>query len=119
MATAGLAPAVVSAQGTSKAGLARVVVVGGGFAGAACARALRRLDGKLDVTLVTSGQTFSACPFSSSVIAGLRDPAQQEFSYAGLVAAGIKVADRSASAVDAAARTVTLEGGDKLAWDRL
>ena len=35
MATAGLAPAVVSAQGAAK-----VVVVGGGFAGAACARAL-------------------------------------------------------------------------------
>ena len=39
MATAGLAPAVVSAQGAAK-----VVVVGGGFAGAACARALRKLD---------------------------------------------------------------------------
>ena len=89
MATAGLAPAIVSAQGAAK-----VVVVGGGFAGAACARALRKLDPNLDVTLVASGKTFSACPFNSSVIAGLRDPAQQEFSYDSLAALGIKVATR-------------------------
>jgi NADPH-dependent 2,4-dienoyl-CoA reductase/sulfur reductase-like enzyme len=114
MATAGLAPAVVSAQGPAK-----VVVVGGGFAGAACARALRQLDGKLDVTLVTSGKSFSACPFSSSVIAGLRDPTQQDFSYEALAAAGIKIATTGASAVDAGARTVTLEGGERLAYDRL
>ncbi len=114
MATAGFAPAVVSAQGA-----ARVVVVGGGFAGAACARALRKLDPNLDITLVASGKTFSACPFNSSVIAGLRDPAQQEFSYDSLAALGIKVATVGATAVDPAAKTVTLAGGDTLAWDRL
>jgi sulfide dehydrogenase [flavocytochrome c] flavoprotein chain len=114
MAAAGFAPAVVSAQGRAK-----VVVVGGGFAGAACARALRKLDPNLDITLVASGKSFSACPFNSSVIAGLRDPAQQEFSYDSLAALGIKVATVGATAVDSAARTVTLAGGDKLAWDRL
>ena len=56
LATAGLAPAVVSAQGAAK-----VVVVGGGFAGAACARALRKLDANLQVTLVTGAASFSAC----------------------------------------------------------
>ena len=95
------------------------MVVGGGFAGAACARALRKLQANLDVTLVALGKTFSACPFSSSVIAGLREPAQQDFSYTALAAAGIKVASSGASAVDAGARTVTLEGGDRLSYDRL
>lgn len=114
MTTAGLAPAVVSAQGAAK-----VVVVGGGFAGAACARALRTLDPGLDITLVASGRSFSACPFNSSVIAGLRPPAEQEFTYDSLAALGIKVATVAATAVDPAARTVTLAGGDKLAWDRL
>ncbi len=114
MATAGLAPAVVSAQGAAK-----VVVIGGGFAGAACARALRKLEGRLDVSLVTPDKVFSACPFSSSVIAGLREPAQQEFSYDALAAAGVRLAATGASAVDAGARTVTLEGGDRLAYDRL
>jgi len=112
--TAGLAPAVVSAQGGAK-----VVVVGGGFAGAACARTLRKLDSNLDVMLVASGKAFSACPFNSAVIAGLREPAQQEFSYDSVAALGIKMATVGAIAVDPGARTVTLAGGDVLAWDRL
>ena len=94
-------------------------MIGGGFAGAACARALRKLDPKLEVTLVAAGKTFSACPFSSSVIAGLREPAQQEFAYDTLAALGIKVVTTGATAVDPAARTVTLAGGESLAWDRL
>ncbi|HTE36442.1 MAG TPA: NAD(P)/FAD-dependent oxidoreductase [Reyranella sp.] len=114
MATVGLAPAVASAQGAAK-----VVVVGGGFAGAACARALRKLDPNLAVTLVASGKAFSACPFNSSVIAGLREPVRQEFSYDSLAALGIEVAAAGATAVDPAAKTVTLTGGDTLAWDRL
>ncbi|WP_428670986.1 FCSD flavin-binding domain-containing protein [Reyranella sp.] len=114
MATAGATPAVALARGTAK-----VVVVGGGFAGAACARALRKLDPDLDITVIASSKTFSACPFNSSVIAGLRDPAQQEFSYDSLAALGVKVATVGATAVDPAAKTVTLAGGEKLAWDRL
>ena len=52
---------------------ARVVVIGGGFGGASCARALRRLDAKLQVTLIEPNRTFTACPFSNEVIAGLRE----------------------------------------------
>lgn len=114
LAAAGLAPAVASANGT-----ARVVVIGGGFAGAACARALRKLDPNLHVTLVTAGKTFSACPFNNAVIAGLREPAAQEFAYHPLAALGIEVLTAKATAVDPAAKTVTLSGGDKRAWDRL
>jgi NADPH-dependent 2,4-dienoyl-CoA reductase/sulfur reductase-like enzyme len=114
MATAGFAPAVVSAQRAAK-----VVVVGGGFAGVACARALRKLDANLQVTLVTGGKSFSAAPFSNSVIAGLREPAQQEFTYDGVAAAGVTVATERAASADPAGRTVALEGGDKLAYDRL
>jgi NADPH-dependent 2,4-dienoyl-CoA reductase/sulfur reductase-like enzyme len=114
MATAGLAPAVVSAQGAAK-----VVVVGGGFAGVACARALRKLDANLQVTLVTGAARFSASPFSNSVIAGLREPAQQEFGYDAIAATGVKVVTEMAASVDPKARTVTLAGGDKLPYDRL
>jgi sulfide dehydrogenase [flavocytochrome c] flavoprotein subunit len=38
----------------------RVVVIGGGFAGATCARTLKRLDPRLVVTLVEPSTT---CPF--------------------------------------------------------
>jgi sulfide dehydrogenase [flavocytochrome c] flavoprotein subunit len=114
MATAGVAPAVVSAQGAAK-----VVVVGGGFGGAACARAVARLDPHLQVTLVTGGRTFSACPFSSSVIAGLREPSRQEFAYDAVAGAGVRVVTEAAIAADPMARSVALAGGDKLPYDRL
>ena len=47
-------------------------MIGGGFGGASCARALKAIDPKLQVTLVEPNKTFTACPFSNNVIAGLR-----------------------------------------------
>ncbi|HWN50334.1 MAG TPA: FAD-dependent oxidoreductase, partial [Xanthobacteraceae bacterium] len=43
----------------------RIVVIGGGFAGATAARFLKRTDPRLDVTLVEPNPIFSACPFSN------------------------------------------------------
>jgi sulfide dehydrogenase [flavocytochrome c] flavoprotein subunit len=97
----------------------RVVVVGGGFAGASCARALKRLDPKLQVTLVESNATFTACPFSNNVIAGLREIDAQQFGYDKVAADGIIIAKLAADKVDAAARTVTLSDGATLQYDRL
>src|SRR5260370_42064877 len=53
----------------------RIVVIGGGFAGATAARFLKRVDPRLDVTLVEPNPVFSAWPFSNQVIAGLRGEA--------------------------------------------
>ena len=60
---------------------ARVVVIGGGFGGAACARALRKINSKLQVTLIEPNRIFTACPFSNEVIAGLREIEAQQFGY--------------------------------------
>src|SRR5262249_27204847 len=97
----------------------RVVVVGGGFAGASCARALRQADPKIAVTLVEPNATFTACPFSNSVIVGMRDSSAQQSTYGRVAAAGITIARTSAPAVDAPAKSVTLADGAKLAYDRL
>ena len=67
---------------------ARVVVIGGGFGGAACARALRKINPKLQVTLVEPNRTFTACPLSNEVIAGLRDIEAQQFGYQKIAASG-------------------------------
>lgn len=97
----------------------RVVVVGGGFAGASCARALRTADARIAVTLVEAGATFVACPFSNAVIAGLRELSAQQFTYEKVSADGIRLVRASASAIDAQARQVTLSDGTRLAYDRL
>jgi len=98
---------------------ARIVVLGGGFGGAACARALHRADPRLAVTLVEANPSFTACPFSNSVIAGLRDIAAQRFGYDAIRGEGIAVAQDQATAVDPQARRVTLRGGSALDYDRL
>jgi sulfide dehydrogenase [flavocytochrome c] flavoprotein subunit len=97
----------------------RVVVVGGGFAGATCARTLKRLDPRIAVTLVEASQTFTACPFSNEVIAGLRDINEQQFGYKKIADDRVDLAFDQASAVDPQARMVTLAGGMRLPYDRL
>ncbi|BBK42256.1 cytochrome c [Allostella vacuolata] len=97
----------------------RVVVVGGGFAGATAARALRRADPALAVTLVEASPAYLACPFSNEVIAGLRDMDGQRFGYDGLAADGVAVVHGTARAVDPAARRVELADGTVLPYDRL
>jgi sulfide dehydrogenase [flavocytochrome c] flavoprotein chain len=98
---------------------ARVVVIGGGFGGASCARALKAIDPKLQVALVEPNKTFIACPFSNNVIAGLRSIEEQQFGYDKIAAGGVTVVAQAATAVNAAARTVGLADGTTLSYDRL
>ncbi|KJC60812.1 cytochrome C [Bradyrhizobium sp. LTSPM299] len=97
----------------------RVAVIGGGFGGAACARALRRLDRKLQITLIEPNTTFTACPLSNEVIAGLRELSAQQFTYDAVVADGIAVVAQAAKKVDAQARTIGFGDASTLSYDRL
>ncbi len=98
---------------------ARIVVIGGGFGGASCAGALKRLEPKFEVTLVEPNRTFTACPFSNEVIAGLREIDAQQFTYERIAAAGVTVVAQAATKVDPDKRVVTLADGTSLAYDRL
>jgi sulfide dehydrogenase [flavocytochrome c] flavoprotein chain len=98
---------------------ARVAVVGGGFAGASCARALRRIDPKLQITLIEPNRTFTACPFSNEVIAGLRPIEAQQFTYDRIATEGITIIPQAATKVDPHARVVGLADGTSLSYDRL
>src|SRR5439155_21312015 len=104
--------------GLAQGSAGRVVVIGGGFAGATCARALKRLDPRLTVTLVEQSASFTACPFSNEVIAGLRDLRDQEFTYDKLAGSGVDLARLTATGVDPQARTVNLAVGTRLSYDR-
>src|SRR5690349_16249503 len=112
---AAVLPAPAIAQGAGP----KVVVIGGGFAGASAARFLKAYDPRVTVTLVEANQTFTACPFSNGVLAGLRDLSAQQFKYDHVTAAGVVLAFGTAEAVDAQARTVSLLNGPKLPYDRL
>jgi NADPH-dependent 2,4-dienoyl-CoA reductase/sulfur reductase-like enzyme len=114
-AAAAVRPLPAIAQGAG----GRVVVVGGGFAGATCARFIHRMASRIGVTLVEASPIFTACPFSNVVIAGLRDLRAQQFNYDRLARDGVTVALGSASGIDAEARSVSLADGTRLPYDRL
>src|SRR5260370_4757858 len=114
-AGASLLPLPAIAQGAG----GRVVVVGGGFGGASCARFIKRIDPRITVTLVEANPTFIACPFSNGVIAGLRDLNAQEFGYDKLAADPVVLQLSPGTAIDPQGRTGTLRNGTRLPYDRL
>jgi NADPH-dependent 2,4-dienoyl-CoA reductase/sulfur reductase-like enzyme len=111
--SAAVASPAVRAQDTGP----RVIVIGGGFGGAACARALRKAG--LAATLVTDTAPYTASPMSNAVIAGLRELKAQQFGYDALARDGIDVAISAATKIDPTARSVTLANGKALPYDRL
>ncbi len=118
LAAAGIAlevPARRACAGTA----ARVVIVGGGFGGSACALELRRLNPALDILLVDPAEPYLACPMSNEVVVGLRTMASLGVSRAGLRAAGILVAKDRVTRVEPSQRSVRLAGGARLPYDRL
>jgi sulfide dehydrogenase [flavocytochrome c] flavoprotein chain len=117
---AGIAVSALAAPSLSRAqSAARIVVIGGGFGGAACARAVKRLDPKLAVTLVEPNRLFTACPFSNEVIAGLRAIEVQQFGYDRIAAAGVTVIAQAAAKIDPEKRIVMLADGTSLGYERL
>jgi NADPH-dependent 2,4-dienoyl-CoA reductase/sulfur reductase-like enzyme len=109
--------ALLAAPRVTRAARPKIVVVGGGFGGSAAARAAAALG--LEATLVTAEPSFYACPFSNAVLAGFRPESGQHFGYDGVRRAGVEVAVERAVAVDPDRRTLRLDDGASLAWDRL
>ena len=108
-------PKPLLAQGTGPS----VVVIGGGFGGASCARALRKADPKLKVILVETNAIYTAPPESNSVIAGLIDIKAQQFGYDRIKSDGVDVTISAATAIDPAKKTVSLANGTTLNYQRL
>src|SRR5919108_5135697 len=99
---------------------ARVVVIGGGFGGATCAKYIRHAAPNIEVTLVTPHRQFITCPFSNAVLAGLRDMASVTQSYDALRQRhGVRLVHATATAIDPTARRAMLNDGSALSYDRL
>lgn len=97
----------------------RVVVVGGGFAGATLAKYLRIWSrGEVAVTLVERNRQFVSCPLSNLVLAGERSLADITLGYAGLAQLGVEVVHAQAERIDPEKRRVLLSGGLSIPYDR-
>lgn len=119
----GVAGSALGVFGSSKNAFAstkRVVVIGGGFGGAAAAKYLRKLDHSISVTLVEPKAIFYTCPFSNWVLGGLKTMEDIAQTYTVLKNKyHVNVIADYAVAVDAAKSTVKLKNGQVLNYDRL
>jgi len=107
------------AAGTNK-GSARVIVVGGGFGGATCARYLRRLDQGIAVTLIEPSVKFITCPFSNLVLGGLRTMDSITHGYNALKQIhGVNMIHDTVDRIDPVGKKLTLKGGKTLTYDSL
>jgi len=98
----------------------RVVVVGGGFAGATAAKYVRKWsDGKIAVTLVERASAFVSCPLSNLVLGGSRQIADLTVAYDGLDKWGVRRVTDEAMTIDPVARTLRLSSGTTLPYDRV
>ena len=101
----------------------RIVIVGGGLAGAKAAETLREqgFDGDLTIVGAERERPYERPPLSKEVLRGEKDRETARVHEEGFYE-GADIALRlgaAATALDPAARTVTLDGGDTLPWDRL
>ena len=78
----GAAPPFAMASGKSRQ---RVVVIGGGYAGATAAKYIRMWSkGGIDVTVVEPAPHFISCPMSNLVLGGNKAITDLTFSYGAL-----------------------------------
>jgi sulfide dehydrogenase [flavocytochrome c] flavoprotein chain len=106
---------------STAASIGRVVVIGGGMAGTTVAKYLRLWSGSaVDVSLVEPNATYYSNIFSNMVLTGERTLNQLAYNYNTIVSKyGIKVYPNAVSSINPANRTVTLNSGATLAYDRL
>ena len=98
----------------------RVVVVGGGFGGATCAKYLRIYDPTLNVTLVEQNANHITCPGSNWMLGGLRKIEDLTQNYDALRNKhGVNVMHDRVTGVDPGKRLVTLASGKTIEYDRL
>lgn len=99
---------------------AHIVIVGGGFAGATAAKYLRILDAGIRITLIEPHKSYSTCPGSNWVFAGIKTLADLTFNYQTLANKyNIKVIHDRVHAIHAEKHRVTLSDQSVIAYDRL
>jgi NADH:ubiquinone reductase (H+-translocating) len=97
----------------------RVVIVGGGFGGLACARALDGAD--VDVLLLDERNYHLFTPLLYQVATALLDPSDIAYPFRTVFRRSRNVRFRQArvTGVDFEARTVSVAGGEPIAYDTL
>ena len=113
-----LAPSVM-AMG-KKPPLGHVVIIGGGYGGAAAAKYIRMWSlGNIAVTVIEKSAQFVSCPMSNLVLGGSKSIHDLTFGY-DLIQKnhGVKWVQDEVIAINSSAKTVKMKRGE-IAYDRL
>jgi sulfide dehydrogenase [flavocytochrome c] flavoprotein subunit len=98
---------------------ARVIVVGGGYAGAIAAKYTKMYVPDADVMLIERKKEYISHPFSNEVIGGERDIKSLTFTYAGLEKRGVECINDEVVEIDIVAKTLKTKSGKSLKADYL
>ena len=99
---------------------ARVIVIGGGMAGATVAKYLRLWGDAVEVTLIERNPQYTSNIMSSLVLSGQRTLASLGFGYGTLQAAyGVRLVTGEVAEIDPVGARVRLANGSWLSADRI
>jgi sulfide dehydrogenase [flavocytochrome c] flavoprotein subunit len=113
------AVSMAGAPHVARAAGQKVVIVGGGTAGATAAKYLRMADASIEVTVIEKNEHYHTCYLSNEVLSGDRTMDSIKFGYDGLKAHGVNVVIDEVTGIDPAGKKVTTKGNGEFAYDRL
>jgi len=98
-----------------------IVVVGGGFSGATCAKYLKMWGGSsVNVTVIEANPTYVSPILSNLVLNGQKTTSDLSFTYGNLSSKyGVTMIHSVVNNVNKANQTLTLENGDSIKYDKL
>ena len=111
--------AQVAAPSVNRGARARIVISGGGPGGGTLAHILRRGSPEIDVTLIEEQQLYTTCFFSNLYLGGFRSFESLMHDYSGLEPAGVRMVRDRATDINTTAKSVTLQSGQQVPYDRL
>lgn len=98
-----------------------IVVVGGGFSGATCAKYLKMWGGSsINVTIIEANSTYVSPILSNLVLNGQKTTSDLTFTYGDLSSKyGINLIHGTVNSVDKINQSLTLENGNSIKYDKL
>lgn len=98
-----------------------IVVVGGGFSGATCAKYLKMWGGSsVNVTIIEANPTYVSPILSNLVLNGQKTTSDLSFTYGSLSSKyGINMIHSTVNSVDKTNQSLTLDNGNTVKYDKL
>lgn len=104
-----------------EAGVPHIIVVGGGFSGAACAKYLKIWGGSsVNVTIIEANPTYVSPILSNLVLNGQKTTTELTFGYGDLQTKyGINMIHHYVESIDKTNQSVILKNGENIKYDKL